>query len=75
MSVRERKRGLSIEEKIKKVRDKIMKKEENRHDGEGLMRTSANFSPIYRKSPKKLEESSLEKHNRNKILRENTQTY
>lgn len=52
-----------------------MKKEENRHDGEGLMRTSANFSPIYRKSPKKLEESSLEKHNRNKILRENTQTY
>ena len=57
LSMSEKKeRGLSIEEKIKRVRDKVLKNE--KVGIEGYMKNHA-YNPIYKKSPKKLENSSL----------------
>ena len=46
-----KKRGLSIEEKIKRIRDKLLKKQEDKNMG---MLSMSRHSPIYRKTPQKL---------------------
>mgnify|MGYP000527761171 CR=1 FL=1 len=60
--------SLSIEEKIRKVREKILKKEEV--GMEGFMKSNAKYSPIYKRSPKGLEDSSMERQNR--LINRNT---
>ena len=53
---------MSIEEKIKRVRDRVLKND--KVGMESYMRNNAHYSPIYKKSPKRLENSSLERQNR-----------
>lgn len=65
-------RTSSIEDKIRRIRDKIMKKEEeNNHS---RIRSNLHHSPIYRKTHRPLENSSLEKQNKGNTQIELSQT-